>query len=104
MADNVLETVQKLIQDVIAPDVRELKVRLDSVEKRIDSLEKHIDDRFKGMDDRFRAMEQMNANNFERVLAAINVGKSLGEIAALRETMPLRERVAVLEAERTRAA
>lgn len=104
MADNVLETVQKLIQDVIAPDVRELKVRLDSLDRRVDSLDKRIDSLEKHMDDRFKAMEQMNANNFERVLAAINVGKSLGEIAALREMMPLRERIAVLEAERTRAA
>lgn len=90
MADNVLETVQKLLQNVIAPDLRELKVRMDSLEKR-------IDDRFHAVDERFKAMEEMNSNNFERILSAINEGKSLEELAAVREMAPLRERVAVPE-------
>jgi hypothetical protein len=34
MPENVLETLQRLIQDVIAPDVRELKVRMESLEKQ----------------------------------------------------------------------
>jgi len=33
MSENVLQTLQQLVQDVIAPDVRELKVRLTAPEK-----------------------------------------------------------------------
>jgi len=33
MSENVLQTLQQLVQDVIAPDVRELKVRLTALEK-----------------------------------------------------------------------
>ncbi len=43
MADNVVQTLQHLLQDVIAPDVRELKIR-------VTSLEKQIDVRFEPMD------------------------------------------------------
>src|SRR5271157_5900931 len=51
MTDNVLQTLQQLIQDVIAPDVRELKVR-------VTSLEKQMDVRFDAVDVRFGALEQ----------------------------------------------
>ena len=37
MADNALQSVQKLLQDLIAPDVRETKVRLEQIEKRMDA-------------------------------------------------------------------
>ena len=36
MTDNVLQTLQQLVQDVIAPDVRELKVRQAVFEKLVD--------------------------------------------------------------------
>ncbi len=46
MSENVLHTLQQLVQDVIAPDVRELKVRITALEKAVESLEKHMDVRF----------------------------------------------------------
>jgi len=50
VSDNVLQTLQKLVQDVIAPDVRETKVRLESLSKetdtRFEAIQKQIDFRF----------------------------------------------------------
>lgn len=119
MADNVLETIQKLVQDVIAPDVRELKARVDALDHRMDdrfkALEQRMDDRFAIVDQKFAAMDQKFAamdQKFEqkfaamdqkmefqigKVLSAIAALRSEGELAAVREISALRERVAVLE-------
>lgn len=101
MADNVLETIQKLVQDVIAPDVRELKARVDSLEHRMDdrfkALEQRMDDRFAIVDQKFSAMDQKIDAKFDKVLAAIAALRTEGELAAVREISALRERVAVLE-------
>ena len=48
MSDNILQTLQKLVQDVIAPDVRELKVRV--VEKDMEVRFNAVDLRFNGID------------------------------------------------------
>lgn len=86
MAENVLETVQRLIQDVIAPDVRELKVRVAALEK--------------SMDERFQSLEKQMDSNFKAVLSAIGEMKAQTTLTAVREMSDLRERVAVLEAQR----
>ena len=79
MSDNVLQTLQKLVQDVIAPDVRELKVRVEGVEKQIVGLEKQIE------------------ANTKAILAAIGESKAQSELASMSAVASLRERVAVLE-------
>jgi hypothetical protein len=108
MADNVLETIQKLVQDVIAPDVRELKARVDALDHRMDdrfkALEQRMDDRFAIVDQKFAAMDQKFAamdqkfeqkfaamdQKFEQKFAAMDqkmefqIGKVLSAIAALR--------------------
>ena len=83
MPDNLLETLQRLIQDVIAPDVRELKVRVSEMEKRMDA--------------RFEALERQNEAQFKAIMAAISESKAQSDLTALREVAALRERVAVLE-------
>lgn len=86
MAENVLQTLQQLVQDVIAPDVRELKVRLTSLEKQVDV--------------RFDAMEQKTDAQFRAIMAAIAESKAQAELTNMRLIASLSERVAVLEAQR----
>jgi len=97
MTDNVLQTLQQLIQDVIAPDVRELKVR-------VPSLEKQMDVRFDALEQktgiRFFALEQKIDAQFQALLAAIGESKAQSELATMRLLTPPSERVAVLEAQR----
>jgi capsule polysaccharide export protein KpsE/RkpR len=83
VSDNVLQTVQKLVQDVIAPDVRELKVRLESLEKQNDT--------------RFTALERQGEAQFKGLLAAIAESRAQSELAGMTAMAALRERVAVLE-------
>ena len=78
MAENVLQTAQQFLQDVIAPDVRELKARMEALEKEILSaqkqqaesaklLEKLQEERFKTVDERFRAADKRQEERFQRV-------------------------------------
>jgi hypothetical protein len=62
MSENVLQTLQQLVQDVIAPDVRELKVRLTSLEKQ--------------MDVRFDAADQKAEARFDTLMSAISESRA----------------------------
>jgi hypothetical protein len=93
MSDNILQTLQQLVQDVIAPDVRELKVRMAS-------LEKQMDVRFNAMDQRFDALEQKGDIQFKAIMAALSESKAQIELNTFRMVAALSERVAVLEAQR----
>ena len=66
MSENILQTLQQLVQDVIAPDVRELKVR-------VASLEKDMDVRFNAIDQRLDAIDQKNELQFKALMAAISI-------------------------------
>jgi hypothetical protein len=93
-----------LIQDVIAPDVRELKVRVTSLEKQMDIRFDAVVVRFNAleqkMDSRFSALEQKIDAQFKVLVAAIGETKAQSELVTMRLLAPLSERVAVLEAQR----
>ena len=91
-SDNIIQTIKTTIQDVVAPDVRELKVRLDSVDKRLDGLDK----RFDGLEKRFellqeqmttfqRFLQEENAAHFRALLAAINQNKAETELMVYKQ-------------------
>jgi hypothetical protein len=111
MSENLLQTLPQLVQDVIAPDVRELKVRVSSLEKQMDVRFDAVDVRFEAvdmrfnaleqkMDTRFAALEQKNDAQFKALMAAIGESKAQAEIVTMRLIAPLAERIAVLEAQR----
>ena len=83
MTDNVLQTLQQLVQDVIAPDVRELKVRQAAFEKLVD--------------ERFNAQAKQSEIQFKTLMAAIAESKAQTDFAHVREMADLRERIAVIE-------
>jgi hypothetical protein len=108
MSENILQTLQNLVQDVIAPDVRELKVRVASLEKDMDVRFNAVDLRFNAldqrlsamdqkMDQRLSAMDQKSELQFKAIMAAISESKAQGELATMRAITALSERVAVLE-------
>ncbi len=93
MIEDLLQSLQQLVQDVIAPDVRELKVRLAS-------LEKQIEVRFAALDDKFAARDKKNDAQFKALMAAIAESKAQTELTNMRMIAALSERVAVLESQR----
>jgi hypothetical protein len=93
MSDNVLQTLQHIVQDVIVPDVRELKANQSSLERQIAALEKHIDVRFETADRKSDA-------RFDALLAAVSESRAQAELTNMRVIASLSERVAVLESQR----
>ncbi len=71
MAENAIQTVQLFLQDVLAPDVRELKVELaaqrENTDLRFDALRRDIDLRFQAVDQKFAAMGHKIDLRFESV-------------------------------------
>src|SRR5271157_1037853 len=58
IAMSVVEDARKVMQDLIAPELRALSARLDAVEKRLDAIDK----RFDGVDKRFDSVDKKFEN------------------------------------------
>jgi len=104
MSENVLQTAQHLVQDVLSPDIRELKANQATLEKQIAALEKHMDIRFNAADQksdaRFEALDKKSDSQLSVLLSAISESRAQAELTNLRVIASLSERVAVLEAQR----
>ncbi len=103
MAENAIQTVQKTFQDILAPDIRELKMRVEALEKRMEerfaaakalseAQFKRVDTQFARVDTQFQNVD----SQLDRVLEAVNDWKNR-DISVAHEIGSLRERVAVLE-------
>ena len=79
---SVIEDTRKLLQDFLAPELRELTARMDALEERFEA-------RFKGIDTRFDAAERLASERHTQLMQAI---------ARLADVYELRERIARIEA------
>ena len=81
---SIIDDTRKVLQDVIAPDLKAINVRLDAVERvmnlrfeQVDKRFEQIDKRFeqidKRMDERFAQNENLTLAKFDQVLARIEV-------------------------------
>jgi len=86
---SVIEDTRKLIQDFLAPELREIATRLNALETRLDDRFRVVDDQFKMVDDRFAAAERLASERHQQVLLAIS---------RLADVYELKERVARIEA------
>lgn len=97
MSENIAQTVQKVIQDLVAPDVRELKTL-------VLALQKQMDQRFDAQDQKteaqFRSLDQKTDAQFKALMSAFGEFKAQSELSTIRVISQLSERVAVLEAHR----
>jgi uncharacterized protein YicC (UPF0701 family) len=101
MSENIAQTVQKVIQDLVAPDVRELKTLVVDLQKQIDqrfdAQDKKIDAQDKKIDVQFKALNQKIDAQFNVLMAAFGEFKAQNELTNLRTSSALSERIAVLE-------
>jgi len=104
MAENIAQTVQKVIQDLVAPDVRELKTLVTNLQSQLthveSSLQKQIDQRFEAQDKKAEAQNQKADAQFRALMSALGEFKAQSELTTIRVISQLSERVAVLEAHR----
>lgn len=86
MAENIAQTVQKVIQDLVAPDVRELKTVVTNLQSELthveSSLQKQIDQRFEAQDKKAEAQNQKADAQFRALMSA------LGEFKAQSDPLP----------------
>ena len=86
MTDNALQTLQHAIQDVIAPDVRELKVRVASIERQ--------------METQYNSLRDQQEANFKALMSAIGESKAKNDLETYKLIAALTERVVALESAR----
>ena len=116
--ENILQTIKTKEQDIVAPDVRELKVRMTSLEGRMTSLETRmtslegrmtsLEEQTKAqfeafhrrMDAQFEAMQRQSDAQFKALMAAIGQVKAELELSSYKQIAARSERVAALEAHR----
>jgi hypothetical protein len=108
MSENIAQTVQKVIQDLVAPEVKELKVLVSALQKQIDQRfegqNQATKAEFKALDQKteahFKALDQKSDMQFQALMAAFGEFKAQSELTSIRIISQLSERVAVLEAQR----
>ena len=91
--ENILQTIKTTVQDLVAPDVRELKVRMASME---DQNKVH----YEALKGQIASISQQSDAQFKTILAAISQSKAESDLSAFRAIAALSERVTALEARR----
>ncbi len=88
MPENIAQTVQKVIQDLVAPDVRELKTLVTNLQSQLThvetSLQKQIDQRFEAQDQKAEAQNQKADAQFRALMSALGEFKAQSELTTIR--------------------
>jgi hypothetical protein len=98
MAENVISELRQLLQDVIAPDLKSIVMKVDGLQIQIELYQKATEaqlEAFRTEQSAFRS--EMNAFRAE-MRAEFQAQRNLLQNEVLRETSPIRERLATLEA------
>ena len=93
MGDNIISELRQLLQDIVAPDLKAIAIKVDGVQKQLELSERSMSAQL----DAFRA--EMAAFRAE-MRSEFQAQRNLLQNEVLRETSPIRERIASLEARR----
>ena len=100
--ENIVQSVKTAIQDVVAPDVRELKVKTEALREQITSVDKRLSEQIasleRHMGEKFEASAARSDAQFHALLAAIGQSKAENELMVYKQLSSLTQRVTVLEA------
>ncbi len=94
---DVVQSVRQLLQDFIAPELRELKGDVGRLESKIDSGLAQLESK---MDSGLAQLESRMDSGFAQVRSLIENANLRAELEATRDIANLRERVTRLEVER----
>jgi uncharacterized membrane protein YccC len=75
-----VEDTRKVIQDFIAPELREIKARLDALDKRFDDSAKHVDQRFEQVSQRFEQAEKRADERQQALMFSLNSLANYNEV------------------------
>jgi hypothetical protein len=100
MAENVIAEIRHLLQDILVPDFKALTVKVDGIQRQIELSERSINAQFDAMSAEMAASRaEVNAFRAE-MRSEFQAQRNLVQTEVLRETGPIRERIASLEARR----
>jgi hypothetical protein len=101
---DVVQSVRQVLQDFIAPELRELKSDLKQVDAKIDSETAQLRADFKRLEDKvdsdFSRLEDKMDSGFAQMRTLLENAYLRSELEATRDISNLRERVTRLEVER----
>ena len=103
---SVIEDVRKVLQDFLAPELRELKARFDAAEKRADERHVELSERIqqlsKRSDERQAEITKRADERHAETMDAIRASDARMDrrVETIVDFTQIREKVAVLEAER----
>jgi flagellar capping protein FliD len=80
-----------LVQDFLAPELREIRGILSGIDKRLDSQDKRLD----SMDKRLDSMEEVNRARFESIIQRLET---------IQQSFAFDKRLSDLEADKRRSA
>ena len=87
----VVEETRQVLQDFLAPELREIRGVLSSIEKRLESQEKRLDSQDKRLD----AIEEANRARFENIVQRLE---------QIQQSFAFDKRITDLEAKKRRSA
>ena len=74
---SLIDDTRKVLQDVIAPDLKAINVRLDAVERvmnlRFEQIDKRFEQMEKRIDEQFAQNEKLTMAKFDQLLARIEL-------------------------------
>ena len=92
---SVVEDVRQVLQDFLAPELREIRARLDSMDKRLDTVESANDVRYQAIVQRLDAVENANGVRYQAIVQRLE---------QIQQSFAFDKRISNLEAEKTRSA
>jgi hypothetical protein len=81
---SVVEDVRQVLQDFLAPELREIRTRLDTIDKRLDGQDKRID-----------TTETANGVRYQAIIQRLE---------QIQQSFAFDKRISILQAEKTRSA
>ena len=75
-----IEEVHTLLQDVVAPDLKSLTVRVENVEKQVAALEQRMDARFERMDARFDKLDRDSEKRHNELVSYLSLEARMHKI------------------------
>jgi hypothetical protein len=101
---DVVQSVRQLLQDFIAPELRELKSDVKQLDNKLDletkSIKVKIDSETSQLRSDFKRLEDKMDSGFTQMRTLLDNAYLRSELEATRDISNLRERVTRLEAER----
>jgi hypothetical protein len=82
-----IDDVRNVMQDFLAPELRELRVRIDSVERHVEELQGSTQELQGSMQEQFLQAERRAEKRHEAMMFLIRQGQEVRSLAAVEEKL-----------------